>query len=186
MHRMVVYHVLFCLFFIADSGYGSCHHLILLYTYQQVLHVKTCNVARQPFLSGLVTGWSCSGCGLWSLRRRDLYMHSSCALRQSGLVPSGCRSDGVVTMHHRPSLFILPRKMLGRHEGVQHATLRQVVVKLRAAIGAAVVTHIWIRWLKTEQLLLFATGTRVARVICYYLPSTTNLFFFSPTVGQLC
>ena len=49
MHRMVVYHVLFCLFFVADSGYGSCHHLILLYTYQQVLHVKTCNVARQLF-----------------------------------------------------------------------------------------------------------------------------------------
>lgn len=105
-------------------------------------------------------------------------MRDSCALRQSGLVPSGCHGDGVVAMYHRPSLFILPRKMLGRREGVQHATLRQLV-KLCTAVGVAVVIRIWITTgdsrlcsycylpLGPEWLVSFAT-TCQARQICFF------------------
>lgn len=105
-------------------------------------------------------------------------MRDSCALRQSGLVPSGCHGDGVVAMHHRPSLFILPRKMLGRREGVQHATLRQLV-KLCTAVGVAVVIRIWITTgdsrlcgycylpLGPEWLVSFATTCQV-RQICFF------------------
>lgn len=48
---MIVYHNFFLL---SDSGYGSCYRLVLLHTHQQVLHVKTSNIATW-ILSDLVT-----------------------------------------------------------------------------------------------------------------------------------